>query len=169
MERLAIYAGTFDPITRGHLSVIARAARMFDEVIVLIAVNPEKQPLLTVDERLALIRQSVESANVKADATEQVVVEYARSHGAGFLVRGIRSSTDLDGEIALANLNFQLAPEIATIFIPAEPELAEVSSSHLKELLREGRDISAFCPPLVARRLAERLGVCPQLGEETHV
>jgi pantetheine-phosphate adenylyltransferase len=165
--RLGVYAGTFDPITRGHLSVIERAARLFDRLLVVVAVNPDKQPLFSAEERVDMIRAAVAAwRNVECASTAGYVVQLASARGARHLVRGVRSCTDVEGEIALANMNRALAPEIETVFIPAHPELSEVSSSGLKQLARDGRDISAYCPPQVAARLIERLG---RPSREAHV
>jgi pantetheine-phosphate adenylyltransferase len=156
--RVAVYAGTFDPITRGHLSVIERGARLFDRILVVVALNPSKQPLLSVEERTQMIREVTSPwPNVECTGTDGYVVEFARMHGARYLVRGVRSCTDVEGEIALANMNHELAPDIETIFIPAHPELSEVSSSKLKELVIQGMDISRYCPPEIAARLRERV------------
>jgi len=156
--RLALYAGTFDPITRGHLSVIERAARLFDRLVVVVAVNPDKQPLFTAEERVDMIREVVAPwPGVECTSTGGYVVELARARGARYLVRGVRGCTDVEGEIALANLNHALAPEIETVFIPAHPELSEVSSSRLKELAAAGTDVSRYCPPEIAARLVQRV------------
>lgn len=168
--RLGIYAGTFDPITRGHLSVIERAARLFDTLLVVVAVNPEKRPLFSAEERVSMIREVVAAwRNVECTSTAGYVVELAAARGARHLVRGVRSCTDVEGEIALANMNRALAPEIETVFIPAHPELSEVSSSRLKELVREGEDISRFCPAEVAARLSQRLAEAPPPAAGAHV
>jgi pantetheine-phosphate adenylyltransferase len=160
--RLALYAGTFDPITRGHLSVIERAARLFDRLLVVVAVNPDKQPLFTVDERVDMIREVVARwPGVACTSTGGYVVELARAQAARYLVRGVRGCTDVEGEIALANRNYTLAPEIETVFIPAHPELSEVSSSRLKELAAAGTDVSRYCPPEIAARLVQRLTALP--------
>jgi pantetheine-phosphate adenylyltransferase len=156
--RLAVYAGTFDPITRGHLSVIERGARLFDRVLVVVALNPSKEPLFSVEERTQMIRQVTSPwSNVDCTKTDGYVVELARARGARYLVRGVRSCTDVEGEIALANMNHALAPDIETVFIPAHPELSEVSSSRLKELAIQGMEISRYCPPEIAARLRERV------------
>jgi pantetheine-phosphate adenylyltransferase len=156
--RLAIYAGTFDPVTGGHLSVIERAAALFDRVLVVVAVNPQKRPLFSEEERVEMIRQVVAPwPNVEATSTEGFVVDLARERGARYLVRGVRSVTDVEGEITLANMNHALAPDVETVFIPAHPELSEVSSSKLKELFVAGADVSRYCPPLVLARLDERV------------
>jgi pantetheine-phosphate adenylyltransferase len=169
--RVALYAGTFDPITRGHLSVIERGARLFDRLVVIVAMNPSKQPMFSVQERLCMIREVVAGwSNVECASTGGYVVELAREMGAGYLVRGVRSCTDVEGEIALAHMNHELAPEIETVFIPAHPELSEVSSSRLKELARQGADISPYCPGEIAARLTQRVTTRPlPIVEVAHV
>lgn len=169
--RIAVYAGTFDPITRGHLSVIERGARLFDRLAVLIAINPGKQPLFSPEERAQMIREATSSwPNVECASTDGYVVDLARRHGAHYLVRGVRSCTDVEGEIALAQMNHELAPDIETVFVAAHRELSEVSSSRLKELAVHGMDISKFCPPEVAVRLRERVKVDALLrSEAAHV
>jgi len=163
--RIAVYAGTFDPITLGHLSVVERGARLFDRLLVVVAVNPQKQPLFSVEERIQLIEASVRGfPNVSATSTSSFVVDLARSQGARYLIRGVRGATDTDAEIALAHLNHELAPEIETVFVPAQPELSEVSSSRLKELALEGADLTRYCAPEVSAMLRQRLS--PQPAEE---
>lgn len=157
--RIAIYAGTFDPITHGHLSVVERGAQLFDELWVLVAVNPDKSPVFTGDERLAMIREATSRwPNVKVASTTGYVVHFARAQNAGYLIRGVRGATDAESEMALAKLNSELAPEIETVFVPAHPRLSEVSSSRLKELVLAGEDILAYCPQSVASLLEDRLG-----------
>jgi pantetheine-phosphate adenylyltransferase len=157
--RIAIYAGTFDPITRGHLSVIERASYLFDRTLVLIATNPAKQPLFSAEERLDMLRETTAAYNnVGCALTHGYVVEFAREQGAKYLIRGVRSSTDVESELTLANLNHQLAPEIATVFVPAHPNLSEVSSSRLKSLAAAGADISQYCSASVITRLNQKLG-----------
>jgi len=156
---LALYAGTFDPVTRGHLSVIERAATLFDRLLVVVAVNPQKLPLFAPDERLQMLRDSVSPwSNVDCTSTAGYVVHLARERGARYLVRGVRGATDIDSEIALAHLNHGLAPEIETVFIPARADLSEVSSSRLKDLVQSGADVSRYCPPAIVARLEQRLG-----------
>ena len=154
--RVAVYAGTFDPVTRGHLSVIERGARLFDRLLRRRRGEPGKQPLFSRrgTRRRCSRRSRARWPNVACASTEGYVVDLAREHGARYLVRGVRGATDVEAEIALANLNRELAPEIETVFIPAHPELSEVSSSKLKELAREGADLSRYCPPGDRRRAA---------------
>jgi pantetheine-phosphate adenylyltransferase len=159
---IAVYAGTFDPMTAGHLSVVRQAVRLTSHLVVLLAVNPEKKTLFTVDERLEMIREVVKiHPNVSAAWTEGLVVDYARLLGASILIRGIRGATDAPFETELAQTNRKLAPEIATILLPAAADLSQVSSSRLKELAAEGGDLTAFCDPFVAARLRARLSATP--------
>jgi pantetheine-phosphate adenylyltransferase len=158
--RLAVYAGTFDPVTRGHLSVIERAARLFDGLLVVIAVNPLKTPLFTVDERLAFLRDATRAwPTVECTATDGLIVELARARGATSLIRGVRGVTDVEAELELARQNHELAPEVETVFVPAHAHLSEVSSSALKRLAAQGADLSAYCTPRVAEALSTRFGV----------
>jgi len=155
--RVAVYAGTFDPIPSGHLSVIERARRLCDRLVVVIAVNPEKKPLFSLDERAEMIRAVIGPwPDVTCAVARSYVIELARDLGARTLVRGVRGATDVQAEIALADANRALAPEIETVFIPAHPALSAVSSSHLKELARQGLDVSRYCPPEISARLVER-------------
>ncbi len=160
---IAIYAGSFDPVTAGHLSVVRQAARLFSHVVVVVAVNPSKRTLLTAEERVALLREAVaKHPNVSVTATEGLIVELAREIGASVLLRGVRGATDAQFETELAQMNRALAPELSTLFLPAEAHLAEVSSSALKERLTRGEDVSAYCPPAVAAKLRERLASFPR-------
>jgi pantetheine-phosphate adenylyltransferase len=155
---IAVYAGSFDPVTAGHLSVIRQAARLFGHVVVVVAINPEKHTLLTVAERVELLRDVVAlHPNVTVASTEGLIVDYARAIGASVLLRGVRGATDAQFETSLAQANRALAPDLSTLFLPAEAHLAEVSSSRLKERLAHGEDVSDFCPPAVAAKLRQRL------------
>lgn len=155
--RIAVYAGTFDPITRGHPSVIERGRRLFDRLVVVIAVNPAKQPLFSIEERAQMIRETTSRwPNVDSASTDGYVVDFARQREAKYLIRGVRSCTDVESEITLAQMNRELAPE--------------VSSSRLKELSILGMDISRYCPLEVAVRLLERVNAGAVLKlEAAHV
>ena len=158
----AVYAGTFDPVTAGHLSVVERAAPLFDRMTVLVAVNPAKASLFSVPERVEILREALAPwPQATADATEELVINWARANGARWLVRGLRGASDSEMETSLAHVNHELASEITTILVPARPDLAIVSSSMLKQLARGGADLTRFCPPAVARRMVERLGRKP--------
>jgi pantetheine-phosphate adenylyltransferase len=167
--RLAVYAGTFDPVTLGHLSVVERGALLFDRLFLLVAMNPSKRPLFSAAERVDMLREvCARFGNVECAETDGYVVDFARAHDARYLIRGVRSSTDAESEIRLANLNRELAPEIETVFVPAHPELSEVSSSKLKELARSGADTSRYCPPEIVARFRARALECKE-EEARHV
>lgn len=152
--RTGVYSGSFDPPTAGHLSVIERAAKLFDRLIVLVAVNDAKRATFTLEERAEMLREAAAGIpGVEVASTRGMVVDAARAAGAAFIVRGVRSLTDFDAEAAMAAAHHALAPDIVTLFVPARPDLAFVSSSALRELARLGADIERFCPPGVARRL----------------
>jgi pantetheine-phosphate adenylyltransferase len=154
----AVYAGSFDPITNGHLSILDEATRLFERVFVLVAVNPAKAALFTEAERVALARgATARYPNIECASTHGLVVEFARERGATYLVRGIRGSIDSEYEMALAQVNRELAPDVATLFLLARPDVAVVSSSLLKELVRCGADTRRYCPEAVDRALRTRL------------
>lgn len=152
--RTGIYPGSFDPPTAGHLSVIERAAKLFDRLVVLVAVNGAKRPAFPLEEREEMLREAAAGIpGVEVGATRGMVVDAARAAGAGFIVRGVRSLTDFDAEAAMAAAHHALAPDLVTVFVPARPDLAFVSSSALREIARCGGEVERFCPPGVARRL----------------
>ena len=156
--KTAIYAGSFDPPTYGHFSVILKASKLFDRVTVLIADNPDKRPLFTAAERASMVDLYLRDLdNVDCAAFGGFVVEYAKEHSAAFLIRGVRDATDFEYEAKLASINKMLAPAVETFFVPADPEYSQLSSSRLKTFLREGRDISEFCHPRIAERIQLRL------------
>jgi pantetheine-phosphate adenylyltransferase len=166
--RIAVYTGTFDPITNGHLSVIERAARLFDQLRVLVAVNPTKSPMFSLGERIEMIGEATcHLSNVSCDATEGLVASYAQGLGAVALIRGIRGETDAESEIELAHINRLLAPEMTTLFVPADPHLSEVSSSQLKHLAAQGVDVRQFAPASALRRLVAHL-LPPSTRETVH-
>ena len=155
---IAVYPGTFDPITSGHLSVVREGVRLFAHVRILVAVHPTKEPLFSLDERIALAREVVgRMPTVSVGGTDGMVVEYARLIGATALLRGLRGAADAEYETRMAQTNRELAGEILTVMLPAEPSLSMVSSSELKRRARAGEPIDAYCPPAIARRLRERL------------
>ncbi|MDQ3035385.1 MAG: pantetheine-phosphate adenylyltransferase [Myxococcota bacterium] len=154
---IAVYAGTFDPLTEGHVSVIRQAARLFSHVRVLVAVHPTKEPLFTAQERVEMIREALAiMPTVSVAWTAELVVEHARAIAATHLVRGLRNAADAGWETELAKQNREIAPDIATIMLPAEPHLASVSSSELKARWSRGEDIGPWCPPAIAARLEAR-------------
>jgi pantetheine-phosphate adenylyltransferase len=152
-RRLAIFPGTFDPVTYGHLDVIHRGARLFDEVVVAVGENPEKASLLSRDQRVAILREVVaELGNVRVESYSGLTVDVARKFGAAAILRGLRNTTDLHFELQAALTNRTVAG-VETVFILASPEFAFTSSSLIKQLAEQGGDISALVPPAVLRHL----------------
>jgi pantetheine-phosphate adenylyltransferase len=156
--KVAVYPGSFDPITNGHLDVIGRATAAFDRVIVAVLANPRKQPLLPVDERMAIIREALEgvklgSDRVEVDSFNGLTVEFCRKVGARFIVRGLRVISDFESEMQLAHNNRKLVPEVDTVFFMTALENGYVSSSLVKEIAAFGGDVSGMVPVSAARRL----------------
>lgn len=159
---IAVYPGTFDPITTGHVSVVREAVRLFAHVRVLIAVHPTKEPLFTLEERIELAREVLGvMPTVSVGGTRGLVVEYARSIGASVLLRGLRGAADAAYETELAQQNREIAPEIATVMLPAEPRLSLVSSSELKARAKRGEPIDEYCPREIAERVRARFVEAP--------
>ncbi|MCO4772303.1 MAG: pantetheine-phosphate adenylyltransferase [Deltaproteobacteria bacterium] len=156
---VALYPGSFDPLTPGHAAVVRQAARLFDHVRVLIADNPTKSPALSTAERLEAARDALGTLpNVSVDCTSGLVVEYARSIGAACLLRGIRDADDAAVEARMAAANRRLAPELPTLLLGAASTHAHISSSALKRMLTDGEDVSDWVSPALAARLRSRLG-----------
>ena len=151
----AVYPGSFDPFTLGHLDILQRATGIFEKVIVAVLENPNKSPLFSVDERIAMIRDSVgEDDKVEVDSFNGLTVEYARKVGAGSLVRGLRATSDFESEFQMALFNRRLAPEITTVFLMTSFANVFLSSSLIKEVSRHGGNVDFAVPPSVAERLA---------------
>ena len=155
--RLALYPATFDPFTNGHLDVLERACLIFDRVVVGVLKNPAKNPLFSEEERLEMIRETLDGRDdVEVSSFHGLTVDYARTIGAGTLVRGLRSYSDFDTELQLALMNRKLAPDVQTIFLMSSFAHNFVSSSTIKDIASYGRDFSDFVPPAVAQRLKEK-------------
>lgn len=148
--RIAICPGSFDPVTLGHLDIIERTAELFDKVIVLVMTNSSKMPLFTSDERVELIKKCITKENVEVDTYNGLLVDYAKSHGAVAIVKGLRAVSDFDYEFQLALINKSLYPKIETLFLSAKGENMFLSSSMVKEVCRLGGDISRFVPKEIA-------------------
>ena len=158
LMRRAIYPGSFDPITNGHLDVIERARKLFDEVVVAVAHNDEKQPLFSLKDRLDLLRETVGKIdNVRIAEFEGLLVEFARKEEAGAVIRGLRAVSDFEFEFQMALMNRKLDAAVETIFLMPKEEYTYLSSRIVKEIARLGGDVSAFVPVLVARALAIKL------------
>ena len=149
----AIYPGSFDPITNGHLDILERALKIFDKVIVLVAVNPNKKSRFSVEERMAMIKEAVNNKNVEVDFTEGLTVEYAKEHHATHLIRGLRAVTDFEYEFQLATANDFIDSSIDSVFLMSKHEKSFINSSMIVELHQQGKDVSSLVPESVIKRL----------------
>ncbi len=161
--KVAVYPGSFDPITYGHLDVVSRAAEVFDKVVLAVLVNPRKAPLLRAETRLSVIRDAVDegctpdiSERIDVEAFDGLTVEFCRRIGATAIVRGLRAISDFESELQMAHTNRILAPEVDTVFFMTSLEHSYLSSSLVKEIARFGGDVSGMIPPAAARRLGSR-------------
>lgn len=158
MPKRAIYAGTFDPVTYGHIDLIKRASRIFSEVIIAVAHNPQKEPLLTVKKRVELLKKATSGiSGVIIDDFDGLVIDYVRKKRANILIRGLRMISDFEYEFQMALTNRKLAPDIETIFLMPQESYSYLSSKLLKEAVSLGADISCFVPDFVCQALKDRL------------
>ena len=156
-QRTAIYPGSFDPITKGHLDVLERASKMFDRVIIAVLKNSSKKSFLPVNDRVKLIKESIKDLdNVEVDSFEGLTIEYAQSKGAHFLIRGLRAVSDFEYELQLCQTNSAIAPDIDTVFLTTKPKYNFISSSIVKELSDFGTDVSKFVPKSVVEYLQKQ-------------
>ena len=155
--RRAIYPGTFDPITMGHLDIIERSAKLFDEVVVALLLNMEKQPMFTTEERVEMIREVLPTGNVRVDTFEGLLVHYAVAQQAQFVVRGIRAISDYEYELQMALMNRRLEPSVETVFLMAGEAYSYVSSRLIKEVFKLGGSINGLVPPAVEKRMRDKL------------
>jgi pantetheine-phosphate adenylyltransferase len=153
-DRIAIYPGTFDPPTNGHLDIVERASKLFDRVVVGVGTNRVKKPFFADDDRIALMKDACASyKNVEVTGFDTLAVEFARSVGARFIIRGIRALSDFEFEFEMANMNRRLAPEVEMVFLMTSPEYLFLSASRVKELAAFGAPVDDMVPPNVAKRL----------------
>ncbi|MGN0196894.1 MAG: pantetheine-phosphate adenylyltransferase [Candidatus Gastranaerophilaceae bacterium] len=158
--KIAIYPGSFDPVTKGHLDVLRRAAGMFDKVIIAVLKNSSKRSFLPIEDRLKLIQMSCDYdglQNVEVDYFQGLTIDYARQKNANVLIRGLRAVSDFEYEMQLSQTNNALAPDINTVFLITKPKYNFISSSTVKEVAMMGGDISKFVPPPVAEYIKERI------------
>ena len=151
--KVAVYPGSFDPITNGHLEILRRALNIFDKVIMLVAVNPSKKTRFSVEERVAMIKEAVDSSKVEVDFYDGLTVEYAKKKGANHLIRGLRAVTDFEYEFSLASANDFIDSSIDTVFLMSKAEKSFINSSMIMELHQSGVDVSSLVPPSVLKRL----------------
>jgi pantetheine-phosphate adenylyltransferase len=159
MPRTAIYPGSFDPLTNGHLAIIQRGLNVFDRLIVAVANNPQKKPLFSVDERKALIRGAVgDDPRVEVDSFDALLVDYVRKKGVHTVIRGLRAVSDFEYEFQLANMNRKLLPDFEAVFVMTGEDYFFVSAQLVREVATFGGDVSGLVPANVAEALARKVG-----------
>lgn len=158
MEKVrAVYPGTFDPVSHGHIDLMRRGAALFDEIVVAVAKNDKKKPLFTLEERAAFIRESTaDLPNLSVVSFETLLVDCARHHGARVILKGLRAVSDFDYELQMSLINRRLAPDIETVFMMPSEEYSFVSSTMIKEVASLGGDVSSIVPATVLAALRER-------------
>ena len=156
-ERIAIYPGTFDPITRGHIEIIERAVKLFDRLIVTLAINTTKKTLFTIEERIALIENAVKDfESVEVERFEGLLMDFARKKKAVAVIRGLRAISDFEFEFQMALMNQKLAPKVTTVFLMPNEKYTYLNSTIVKEVAQFGGDISGLVTPLVGKKLSEK-------------
>lgn len=156
-NRIAVYPGTFDPITSGHLDIIERGLKLFDGLVIAIAESPVKEPLFTVDERIKMVKDAVKKyKNVKVESFDCLLIDYMRKKKAGIILRGLRVISDFEYEFQMALTNRKLAPDIETVFMMTAEGYSYLSSRFIKEIARLGGRFDCFVPPNVAKMLKEK-------------
>ena len=156
--KVAIYPGSFDPVTSGHLNIIQRAANIFDKLIVCVMVNAGKNPMFTLEERVELIRRVTKDLpNVEVDSSSELLADYAKRRGSCVIVKGLRAGSDFENEFQMALINHKINPELDTMFLTAESQYMYLSSSTVKELGTYGVDLSDFLPKEIIPEFQERI------------
>lgn len=167
MPRIALYAGSFDPVTNGHVDVVGQAVRLADRLVLAIGVHPGKVPLFSAEERLAMLEETcgpiakAVGCQIACETFDDLAVTAARRAGARMLIRGLRDGSDLDYEMQIAGMNASMAPEVQTVFLPASPLVRPISATLVRQIAGMGGDVSAFVPASVAARLAKKRGAKP--------
>lgn len=162
MTRTALYTGSFDPVTNGHLDVVRQACRLVDRMVIGIGVHSSKTPIFAVEERIAMLQEAcgplaqVEGTSLDVVTFTGLAVEAARHHGAAIIARGLRDGTDLDYEMQMASMNATMAPEIQTVFFPASPPVRPITATLVRQIAAMGGDVGHFVPESVAKRLKEK-------------
>jgi pantetheine-phosphate adenylyltransferase len=164
MARTALYAGSFDPITNGHLDVVRQAARLADRLVLAIGIHPGKTPLFTTDERLAMLQEvcgpiaKQAGAELSCVTFSDLVISLAQRERATIMIRGLRDATDFDYEMQMAGMNAAMAPDISTVFLPASPAVRPITATLVRQIGKMGGDITSFVPPATAARMKAKLG-----------
>jgi len=167
MPRIALYAGSFDPVTNGHLDVVRQALGLADRLVLAIGVHPGKAPLFPFEERLAMLTETcgplakAAGAELACVAFDGLLVDLAKREGATILIRGLRDGTDFDYEMQMAGMNGTMAPGVQTVFLPASPAVRPITATLVRQIGRMGGDLSAFVPGSVATRLKTKFAVKP--------
>ena len=162
MPRIALYAGSFDPVTNGHLDVVRQAAGLADRLVLAVGVHPGKKPLFSADERLAMLEQTCtpiarrQRCKLVCATFDNLVIQAARKHGATLLIRGLRDATDFDYEMQMAGMNATMAPKVQTIFLPASADVRPITATLVRQIAGMGGDVSSFVPASVAARLKKK-------------
>ncbi|MDH5357222.1 MAG: pantetheine-phosphate adenylyltransferase [Gammaproteobacteria bacterium] len=158
MITTAIYPGTFDPITNGHIDLVMRASKLFDRVIVAVAINPSKAPTFSLEERVALAKQTLaDIESVEVCGFEGLLVDVAKQKGANVIIRGLRAVSDFEHEFQLAGMNRRMQPDVETLFLTPAEQFSYISSSLVREIAALGGDVSEFAAPCVVKALKEKL------------
>lgn len=158
-EKIAIYPGTFDPITNGHLSILTRALKIFDKLIIAILNNPQKAPLFSLDERISLIKQVLkDKPNIEIDSFDGLLVDYVVQKGSNVIIRGLRALSDFEYEFQMALMNRKLNRDVQSIFLMTDYKWFYTSSTIIKEAASLGGDISGLVPPIICEKLKEKFG-----------
>ncbi len=164
--KIAIYPGSFDPITSGHLNIIQRAANIFDKLIVCVMVNSGKEPMFSREERVHMIKSVVDDIpNVEVDSSDELLAEYARRKGGCVIVKGLRAGSDFENEFQMALINHKINPDLDTMFLTAEHQYMYLSSSTVKELGSYDVDLSDFLPKQIIKEFKQRIAVTRQGGK----
>jgi len=155
----AVFPGTFDPVTNGHLDIIERGLKVFDKLIIAVAENPTKTPLFSIDERVAMVRESISGlSGVSVESFDNLLIDYLKDKGVGIIIRGLRVISDFEYEFQMALTNRKLAPDIETMFLMTGENYASVSSRFIKEISRLGGSVECFVPPNVLKRFKNMYG-----------